>query len=285
MKSEEKPEAIDVETYSKLLRHDLQYLLKFKADSVAAFQEFFEMNPCLLPGPDAQADVAPARQTLITRPNIAGVSGTQPDFMWLSFNANCFCPVLISIDAPAKTIFDSDGTVTSDFLQAKARLEEWSNVLSKTINIKTFYESFDVPPELRKMDFKPVFLMLYGRKAEYSEDTVLRDRRAGLLDKSANQYLMSFDSLGRQIHGTNFITVTVNRGKFVAKCLSPTFRIGAHERHLLMIEGLTDATANMGYATAERKSFLKTRIPFWIEKIKTTRQQDQFIPEALRTLE
>jgi hypothetical protein len=30
---------------------------------------------------------------------------------------------------------------------------------------------------------------------------------------------------------------------------------------------------------------LKTRIPFWIEKIKTTRQQDQFIPEALRTLE
>ncbi len=287
-----KPEAIDIQTYGALLKQDLKYLLDYRAENEAAFRQFMEMNPCLVPGSNAQLDFDPSgsdpqRQALIAQPKLHGVISKQPDFMWLSFDSVSFTPVLVKIEAPSRKYFNPDGTPTVDFTRAKNQLDEWRQVLSRPENILAFYDAFNASASLRKMDFKPIYLLVYGRRSEYDNNPLLKNKRFNLVDKNANQYLMSFDRLGDNVFDGNFITAAVKDGKFSAKYLSPTFKIGPDETHLLEIEGLVEAAGRMGYATDDRKAFLKQRIPFWIDKIGSAipRKKQPGIREIRRPLE
>lgn len=267
------PKPIDTDEYIKRLMIEFQELLKNKSSDEEEFQKFFERNPCMVPGARSEFDFSPSghppvRNTLIAQPRIRGIINRQPDFMWLSSDSVVFCPVLIEIEAPIKKYFNQDGSPTAAFTKAKNQLDEWRTILSKPENQLSFYNDFNVPLDLRRNTFDPYYLLIYGRREEYENNQTLKDKRKTLVDKSSNQYLMSFDRLQPLYVDQSCITSNVKDGEYKTKHLSPTFKIGPHKNQLLDFENLIEAVDRMAYTSDERKVFLKQRIPYCLEKIK-----------------
>lgn len=267
------PPAIEVLKYKSLLMNEFQNLLNEKSDNEAAFQKFFEQNPCMLPGSRSEFDFGPSghgpeHQALITQPKIRGVIKRQPDFMWLSYDSMTFSPVLIEIEAPSKRYYNRDGTVTKEFTKAKNQLDEWATVFHQPDYISAFYSDFDICMDLRKSVFKPYYILIYGRRSEYVHDQTLKNKRFTLVDKSSGQYLMSYDRIDPIFIDNSYVTCTVRDGKFFAKNISPTMTLGPMESQLLEIKDMIKAVDSMVYTTEERKTFLKKRIPYWVDKIK-----------------
>jgi hypothetical protein len=267
------PPVIEPERYKFLVMEEFQRLLSDNASDEKAFQNFFEQNPCMLPGSRSEFDFGPSghgpeHQALITQPKIRGIIKRQPDFMWLSYDSMTFCPVLIEIEAPAKKYYNRDGTVTKEFSKAKNQLDEWATVFHQTDYVSAFYSDFDICKDLRKSVFKPCYVLIYGRRSEYIHDQTLKNKRFTLVDKSSRQYLMSYDRIEPIFLNNSYVTCTVKDGKFFAKNISPTMTLGPMESQLLEIKKLVEAVDNMVYTTDERKVFLKKRIPYWVDKIK-----------------
>ena len=250
------------------------------ASDEKAIQDFLEKNPCMVPGARGEFDFGPSghspcRDTLIAQPRIKGIINRQPDFMWLANDSITFCPALIEIEAPSKKYFNKDGSPTADFTKAKNQLDEWKVILSKPENQLSFYNDFSVPQELRKRNFDPYFVLIYGRRKEYENDQILTDKRLTLVDRRSNQYLMSFDRIQPLYIDRPYVTSIVKNGKYHAKYLTPTFKPGPFEDQLLDFDNLDSAVENMAHTSDERKIFLKQRIPYWLPIIKQVLSNSQ----------
>ncbi|MCF1752621.1 Shedu anti-phage system protein SduA domain-containing protein [Mariniradius sediminis] len=263
------PPIPDEKEYLRQAVADFNKLLLESPGNEQVFQKFFELNPCFVPGArDEFSGIGPSGHgpylnALIRQPKVSGLFDRVPDFLWLASDSIFFTPVFVEIEAPEKKYFKKDGTPTSDFNQAKHQLEEWQTIFTSPENILKFYQDFSIPQELRELTFHPHFILIFGRREEYDKKTPLKQKRGALGGK--NQTIMSYDRICPQIARRNFLCCDVKNGRYVARNLGPTFRIGPYEDQLINIDGLVNAVDNTAYISQERKLFLKEKIPYCME--------------------
>ena len=266
------PPPIDERDYERRVMDDYRKLLKEKCNDEKAFQEFFEKNPSLVPGAKSNfienpSGHGPINLALISQPKISGLNDKHPDFMWLSWDSSAFCPVFIEIETPGKKYFNKNKTPNAKFTQALNQLKNWQTILEQSANRLKFYNDYCIGQDLRDSHFEPYFVLIYGRREELEKGNNLALERKKW--ENRNETIMSFDRIVPQFVHKNFITCKVKGGRYVAKCLTPTFKIGPHsDGSLCKLENLGNAVDSMSYTTNERKKFLKERIPYWLECLK-----------------
>ncbi len=248
--------------YKEQLYSDFDNLLLNSPTDENAFQDFLEKNPALVPGGNCvfgESGHAPYMLTLISQPSLNGLTERIPDFMWFAKDSLTFEPVLIEIEAPSKRIFNQNGTPSADFTKAKNQLTEWKAILKQPQNILKFYDEYNIPLDLRKLDFRPTFVLIYGRRSEYEGDDILTNKRANLMGE--NEMLMSFDRLTINPKGVNSTTSYVKNGKYHAKYVSPVMTISEIFKPLYSnILDLDKAIDNSMYIANSRKLFMKKKI-------------------------
>lgn len=270
--------------YKQQLYADYDELLENSASNETAFQVFFERNPILVPGRHTtfgESGHSPYLASLISQPNLNGLTERIPDFMWFAKDSLTFEPVLIEIEAPSKKLFTQNGTPTAEFTKARNQLTEWKAILKQPQNIIKFYDDYDIPLDLRKLDFKPTFILVYGRRSEFEGDTVLTQNRASILGD--NEKLISFDRLEVNPKGVNSITSVVKNGKYYAKYVSPIMTISEIFKPIYSkVHSIDSAIDNSSYISDDRKTFMKKRITEIVNaptkpddgKLKITRMSD-----------
>ena len=265
------PKPIEDKKYLNNANKELNFLLTNFPENELKFQNFFELNPSFVPGARdefsimGQSGHEPHLSCLITQPKISGLINRIPDFMWLANDSVYFSPIIIEIEAPSKKYFRKDGNPTSDFTQARNQLEEWQTILKRPENILSFYRDFSIPQDLIDLTFKPRFVLIYGRREEFENDKLLKQKRGSLFEN--DKILMSYDRIKAKLLD-NYVTCTVKNGKYIAKNLSPTFRIGPYADEMIDLENLINAVDNTSYITDQRKTFLKAKIPYCLEYFK-----------------
>lgn len=277
--TEKAPPILDEREYLARSTSDFQKILRENPEDEPTFQKFFELNPCFVPGArDEFSGVGPSGhgphlEALIRQPQITGLINRIPDFMWLASDSVYFTPVIVEIEASTKKYFKKDGRPTSDFAQAKHQLEEWQAILSRPENVLRFYQDFSIPQDLRELTFHPYFILVYGRREEYSNNTLLKQKRAAIAGK--DQTIMSYDRINPQIARRNFVCCDVKNGRYIARNLGPTFRIGPYEDQLLDIDNLVEAVDQTAYISDERKKFLKEKLPYCLKFMREERKGTQ----------
>ncbi len=272
------PLPIDSESYRQKVMRDFQRILKENGDNEKIFQDFFEQNPSLVPGSKSEFEMygsghGPLFSSLITQPKIEGLKERIPDFLWLSYDSVCFCPVFIEIEAPNKKYFNQDGSFTSDFNKAREQLIEWKTILGKPLNIEKFKSDFNIPREESELYFDPYFVLIYGRREEFENNRWKRDKRSQIMGDN-RLILMSYDRIEPKYLNKNYLCCEVKSGDYYAKYLTPTFKVGPYSYDLLKINNIENAIKNMVYTSEERKRFLLERIPYWINYIKNEGDND-----------
>jgi hypothetical protein len=278
--SDNPPLPIEDETYIDTIKVEFHRLLKDEAENENSFQVFFEQNPSYLPGAkgalfSGHSGHGPHLNTLITQPKLSGLAYRNPDFVWFAYDSVGFSPFFIEIEAPHKKYFNQDGTPTSNFTKARNQLDEWEAILSQPENILKFFTDFQIPQDLRSLHFEPHYILIYGRRSEYENKPFLKQKRGTLLPRTSRKYLMSYDRLEPQFLNSNFICCKVKEGRYIAKCLAPTFKLSVFADNLLEVEDLETAVDNMAFTTQERKKFLKNKLPHLLEFLKSPEDEKQ----------
>jgi Domain of unknown function (DUF4263) len=254
--------ANSTDAYKKQLFEDFQNLLDNKSNDENSFQDFFEKNPMLVPGGNCvfgESGHAPYLNALITQPSISGLMNRIPDFIWFAKDSLTFNPVFIEIEAPNKKVFNKNGTITSDFTQARTQLLEWKSILQQPQNIIKFYDEFNLPLDLRKLTFNPSYVLIYGRRNEFENNTVLIHKRSNIMGKE--ELLMSYDRIDVNPKGTNAITATVKNSIYIPKYISPITTVSEAFRELYeAYPNLDKAIDNSMYISLSRKQFIKSKI-------------------------
>ena len=272
--SDNPPEPLSDEDYYEVAKQELLRLLKECPDDEKAFQLFFEQNPCYLPGSrgalfSGHSGHGPHYNVLITQPKLDGLVYRSPDFVWFAYDSVVFSPFFIEIEAPSKKYFNNDGTPTSDFTKSKNQLDEWKTILSRPENVTKFFSDFNIPRDLTSLHFEPHYILIYGRRDEYQNKPWLVQKRAHLLSRTDRQYIMSYDRLEPHFASLNFVCCEVKQGRYIAKCLSPTFMLSILNDDILQLENLEDAIEPMAFTSNERKEFLKYKLPKLLEFLKS----------------
>lgn len=246
-------------------------LLKEKSNDENAFQKFFERNPCFLPGAFELRNLSghlPHLQCLISQPEIGASHIRKPDFLWLSQDSLTFVPVFIEIERPSKKNFTQAGKTSADFTQAMDQIFEWKAILNKPENQLAFFQKFNLPKYLTNKEFKPQFILIYGRREEYEGNEFLTSKRYEL--QSDDITIMSYDRLSPQYDSRNMLCAqvsnTTGNTQYKIITIPPTFEFNAAlASNYCEYVNFMDAIDKMEYTTQQRKDFLKLRFPYWQE--------------------
>jgi hypothetical protein len=264
------PKPIDDLKYKVELQKEFLRLLEEHSTNERAFQELFEKNPGMLPGAKSEFDGFPSghgpyRQTLISQPKISGLANRQPDFLWISYDSCNLSPVLIEIEAPSKKYFNKNGTPTSNLKNAINQLQEWKAILKDPVNVQKFCIDYDLR-KLGKLTFEPYYLLIYGRREEYLENEWLTRKRAQLLPRNEQMFLMSYDRL-LPVKTNQHICCTVKNGIYRVKYLPPNFSLHPYLSDFRNVIDFEKAVAKMQFTSDDRKKFLNEKIPYWLKFI------------------
>lgn len=261
------PKPIEWDEYCELSLEEYEILLANNSDKEDVFQKFFEENPSFLPGAMelfGHSGHYPYMDALISQPEIGGLFRRRPDFVWLANDSLTFVPVFIEIEKPNKKMFNKDGTTTAEFNQALGQIHEWQYILNQSINIQILYDYFNLPLDFREMTFKPQYLLIYGRRAEYKGNKRLTGIRAA--NKTTNIDIMSYDRLKPISDYKQFVTCKVSGGLYTVKNISPTFRYRPDcAEELVKMQGFSSKIDMMKQTSDDRKIFLKDRYKYWYE--------------------
>lgn len=262
----EKP--IDTDEYFRKAKEEYVSILSYDYHE-SIYQKFFEKNPAFLPGAyeiiGNATGHAPYMNALISQPIIGDGIQRKPDFMWLAKNSLCFCPVLIEIERPSKEEFRKDEYARSGFTQAAGQIKQWKAILNSTNGQEQFYDRYNIPLNLRKLKFKPQYLLVFGRRSEYEQSEWLTQLRAE--EESSDTRVFSFDRLmepSRDIYDT--VTCKVSNGNYHVISIPPTFvyrPILSHNYSKLL--NFEQAITKMKYTSDLRKQFLRDRYSYWAE--------------------
>ncbi|MGE8001190.1 Shedu immune nuclease family protein [Lysinibacillus sp. NPDC093190] len=260
------PKAIEWEVYEKKVMNEYKILIEENADDEKKFQEFFERNPSLLPGAFGiygESGHAPYNNALITQPLLQGLTTKIPDFLWLSTDSLNISPIFIEIEKPNKKWFRKNGQPTAEFTQAQNQLSEWKQWYENPTHQSLFYQYYDIDREiLNGKVVKPQFVLIYGSSInEFEGKPDLNQKRAHL--HRENEVYMTFDRLTPMYKARNTITCQVKDRKYIAKYVSPTFKLGpVFAEELNEITNKVEAINN-SQIDVERKNFLVSRIGYW----------------------
>lgn len=261
------PKPIDKEKYKDIISNEFKELLDDCPSDETKFQELFEKNPSLLMGINIGALYGKLGTLpfLVTQPCVSGIIDRKPDFLLLLEDSINFTPLFIEIESPSKEMFKQDGKTNAKFNEAYNQLKQWKSVLSTPQGMINFFNNFNIPADLQNRNFKPNYLLIYGRRSEYFKDTSLTRIRAQY--EEDNLHIISYDRLLDYITASNYlITCNVKNGKYLAKYVSPTIEFGPHiQSSLKLISNFDEAVENSVHISDERKIFLKKRNLYWRE--------------------
>lgn len=261
------PKEIEWEQYYVESMKEYNTLLNENGDCEKVFQDFFEKNPSYVPGAlelFGQSGHYPFMDALISQPEIGIVDNRKPDFLWLAQDSLTFSPVFIEIEKPNKKMFTDSGIPNAEFNQAMNQIDEWRYLLKDLDNIRAFYKSFSIPLDMQEKTFNPQFLLIFGKRDEYIENTVLRGVRAS--KQRENVAIMSFDRLKPLQDYKQFTSCKVSHGEYRIIHIPPTFRYRADSVYTLkQYINFEAAISHMKNTSMERKNFLLERLSYWVD--------------------
>lgn len=232
-------------------------------------QAFLEKHPWLVPGhstPGVASGHYPLHCALITQPRLPGQDIYIPDFMWIATHSGAWFPTLVEIERPGKRIFNRDGTPSADFSKARNQLNQWRSWFNESTNVEQFLRTYGIPEFMLKRTRRLHMILIYGRRSEFEGNPKLTHQRGSLLP-GQDEELMSFDRLMVDTSLRDAITVkSIGHGRYRAIWIPPVFETGPSlAERLLCIEGISEAIDTNPEFDADRKVFLKRRIPYWRE--------------------
>lgn len=231
------------------------------------YQRFFESNPCMLPGFNhGNPSHGAAFYAAVSQPSLDGHIRRRPDFMWLLETSLELIPVFIEIECPSKDMFrSSDNVQNAKFTQACEQIDEWRALLQNHEVVERFYNRYAVSDRMRSMKFSPHYILVYGRRREYSIDSFLTGKRAA---KQADDFeIISFDRLKPSYDAMRYGTVKVRPdGTVHAVSVPPTFQLGPSiAGYISCWQDFDTAVDSIEAASEDRKTFLKSRYRYWCD--------------------
>jgi hypothetical protein len=251
------------EPYEAIVRQRWKALLDSGSSEERAYQQFFELHPCMVPGPFGLIGTSghsPYPSAIISQPFLPDFSRRVPDFMWIARNSETIYPVLIEIESPSKPWFTKGDNQHSKLTQARDQITEWKVWFQNPLNVARLRDYYEL--EISGENIRPLYLLIYGRRAEANK-TVERERRRSSLNRD-DEFLMTYDRLVPQWGAHEFYTVRVDRSGYQALYVPPTATIGpimAHERAKIRDKDI--AILNSPYFSDERRAFYLSRLPYW----------------------
>lgn len=120
------------------------------------------------------------------------------------------------------------------------------------------------------MTIKPVYGLIYGRRAEANRIQHLVEKRGHLARE--NEFLMTFDQLSPNHFAKHFLCVRRRRDGYEALSVPPTLEPSRGlSGYFSFIAGKTRALSTNPYLSDDRKEFLRERLSFWDNWVKQRR--------------
>ncbi len=238
-------------------------------------QAFLEAHPLMVPGAHlgiggiTKTGHAPFPMALIAQPPLRGLTTRIPDFLWLATDSLVFNPVFIEIESPGKRWVTTAGQQHHELTQALDQLIDWRDWLAKPANRDVFLEYYRVPRSMRDREWRPVFVLIYGRKKE-NPDGVARMRRSLL---KGDTFAVPYDNLVPDPDSANYPCVRCGAYGYRAATVPPTIRVGPfYAEDWSLIAGKEDAVAASPWMSPERRTFLIDRTQYWDNWARRERQ-------------
>ncbi len=239
-------------------------------------QEFFEQNPCFIPGAygsQTKSGHAPLHHCLFTQPKLPGISSKIPDFMWIAKNSDTIRPILIEIEAPTKKYFNKDHSISQKFFQAQTQISDWKSWFSIPSNLEIFKREYNIDDtfQYNKRKIEPYYVLIYGRSHETSNSQIRADRKSQL--SNHNTLVMTYDRITPSNDQSHY---------FCGKLTSKGFYMHEFPEYLYLTPYLAEdmhkfknkkesITKNTRISKL-RKKFLIDRIDYWNEWVKANKQ-------------
>jgi hypothetical protein len=262
----ERPLSISWEEYEKHIKEQYNNLLLKKPEDEKAFQHFFETYPCMLPGAFGLLGISghyPYNATLITQPDLIGLTTKIPDFMWIACDSMTVYPVFVEIETPSKEWFVSSGKPSEKFHQAQNQLTDWDVWFSNPKHRLLFFDFYGVPSSFyERLSVVPLYLLIYGRSNEFQGKHEFNEKRKHLERK--NEFYMTFDRLSPSYGARDILCSYVRHRKYYAKSVPATFELGPNlAEYYSSIYDKEKAVLKNDLISEKRKEFLIKRIPYW----------------------
>ncbi|MFD8301486.1 Shedu anti-phage system protein SduA domain-containing protein [Streptomyces sp. NPDC059690] len=253
----------DENVYNNHLMSQWERLLNSEASkSESLVQKFLEQHPSLLPGSnsvDGNSGHLAFPTALITQPKLPGMSDRQPDFMWIAKDSLSVYPILIEIETPHKKWFYGEkAEIHSDLSHAQGQLAEWRAWFNRGHNRSAFFDYYELPSYMGRMAIKPRFVLIHGRRCDYTKDRRRIEKAAELARE--DERLMSFDRLAPGKNSTLYGTVRRSQNEYEVVAVPPSFSVINNQRHYISAQGWEDVIRATGDMPAERQQFLTATI-------------------------
>jgi hypothetical protein len=228
--------------------------------------QFLVRHPSMVPGASGMTGPSghcPFPMALLSESPLSGVGMKVPDFIWLASDSSNFKPVFIEIESPCKRWFTERQVPTHDLSQAVNQLAEWRAWLNRHENVAVFYESFEIPTNMRShLYFRPQFVLIYGRRREFDDRPQLTRLRNQF--EPPGQVVMTFDRLKPAWDCDNYLSATKRNGGYRAVAVPATMEIGPNvATWFAHIANIPEAIQHNEWISADRRRFLVERLPYW----------------------
>jgi hypothetical protein len=246
--------------------------------------EFLELHPSMVPG--GSGDIGPGghhgatHAALFSEPELTGAGRRfEPDFMWVTRSTGLITPILIEIEKPSKRWFRQDGRPNAEFTHAHDQLNDWRSWFARDANKVMFRDRFMFGERYDDRPIEPVYLLIYGRAAEFEHGGGHRDpealRHKRDQQRVADESFMTFDSLKPKSDHAESITVKMTATGAEAVAFSPVYgtdtRAGQVSAAIRGIDAALDRTVMI---TTERREYLKGRFRYWSNYEDELRRRD-----------
>ncbi len=261
------PPRMSWEEYSKRVLAEWHALLNSEQGcEERQIHNFLVRHPSMVPGAysvTGPSGHSPLSMALLSESPLTGIDIRIPDFIWLANDSLNFTPVFIEIESPCKRWFTQAGDPTHDLAQAHNQLVAWRNWFNRPENVMLFFNTFRIPDGIRRdYNFRPEFVLIYGRRVEFEDRPELTRFRAQF--EQHGQIVMTFDRLKPAGDCEHYLSARVRNGDFHALHVPATFQLGPMvAEEFAGIRNIDGAIELNEWISAERRRFLIERLEYW----------------------
>jgi hypothetical protein len=260
------PPATSWEEYESAATAQWHTLIASSPTDENALHRFLELNPSFVPGAFSFPTSGhwPLHGGVFSRPPLAAVGTSIPDFLWLATATDLVFPVFVEIETPAKRWFTRSGQPTAEFTQARNQLVTWKRWFSNPTNESVFCQMYQIPRGVGEREIKPQFVLVYGSRSEFDARPELRGTRA--FQQADDEVHVTFDRLRPDYNARDFLTLRITGTTISAVVVPPTVRLGpSTAKAWRRVNSRIEAVLAGGRISEERKHFLAERMPYWDE--------------------
>jgi hypothetical protein len=148
-----------------------------------------------------------------SQPVLPGLDRPVPDFMRIMRNSGFVEPILIEIESPQKHWARRDGEQPDAYTHALQQVADWAAWFNAPENVLQFRRFYQLPSFSEGRQFKPRFVVVFGRRNDFKLHPDARSRRFALQPDGFTT--MTYDRLRPDYDGRHDATVKVRNGKVV----------------------------------------------------------------------